>query len=86
LREIYVHHNAFKHGLTKEDIVFALQNYIRMQYRAEPNGDQAIAVGVDKKGRLVELVCTEKQFGILIYHAKTPPTTKMLLELGMVRR
>jgi len=86
LREIFVHQNALKHGLVKEDVVFAWKNYIKMQYRTEPKGDQAIAIGIDKRGRLIEMVGVENRSGILIYHAKTPPTTKMLLELGMARR
>ena len=86
MQDVYVHPNALKHGLSENEIVFAWENFIRKQHRSGASGDQVIAVGADQKGRLVELVGVDKPFGVLIYHAMTPPTAKMLLELGMARR
>ena len=84
--EIEVHSNALKHGLTKEEVVFAWENFVRRQHRELPNGDQIIAVGFDMHGNSIELIAVSKSFGVLIYHAMTPPTEKILKELGIARR
>ena len=40
-----------------------------------------IGVGMDGKGRLIELVYLVGKEGISIFHALTPPTNKLLAEL-----
>jgi hypothetical protein len=72
--------------LTEDQVEFAWENFIRKEHRATPNNDQIRAVGTDRNGRLIEIVGVIKPYGTLIYHALTPPTMKMLIELGMVRR
>ena len=84
--EIEVHPNALKHGLNEEDVVYAWENFVRKQRREVPDTDQVIVVGFDKKGVFIELIAIDKPFGVLIYHAKTPPTEKILKELGMARK
>ncbi|MCL2807068.1 MAG: hypothetical protein FWD27_02730 [Coriobacteriia bacterium] len=83
---IEVHPNAVKHGLTKEDVIYAWGNFIRKQRRALPNIDQMVAIGFDRKGNFIELIAIDKPFGVLIYHVKVPPTEKILKELGMARK
>ncbi|MCL2530373.1 MAG: hypothetical protein FWE41_08650 [Coriobacteriia bacterium] len=81
--DIEVHPNALKHSLSEEDVVFAWENFLRKQRREVPDVDQMIAIGFDRRGNLIELVAIDKPYGTLIYHAKSPPTAKMLIELGM---
>jgi hypothetical protein len=57
-----------------------------MEHRSEPNSKQAAAVGFDSKGRLLEMVAVFDGKDYLIYHAMTPPTKKVLAELGLSRR
>jgi len=83
LFDVEVHPNALKHSLSKEDVVFAWENFLRKQRRGLADIDQTIAIGFDRKGNLIELVAVDKPYGTLIYHAKSPPTAKMLIELGM---
>ena len=84
--EIEVHSNALKHGLTKEEVVFAWENFVRRQRRDIPDSDQMVAVGFDQHDNFVELIAVDKPFGVLIYHAMIPPTEKVLKELGIARR
>ena len=83
---IDVHPNAPKHGLTEDDILCAWDNVIRLQYREADDVGQVVAIGTDGGGRLVELVGVDKPFGMLIYHANTPPSARVLAELGLARR
>ncbi len=84
--EIQVHPHALKHGLSEETILEAWDRSIRMRHRREPNCGQIASIGVDRKGRLIEMVAAERPYGVLIYHAVTPPTDKLLMELGWDRR
>lgn len=84
--EVVVDEHAFKHGLEEEDIRYAWEHFVRLQHRGSPNEGQAVAIGCDQKGRLIQMVAVEKSFGVLIYHAMTPPTASALFELGLARR
>lgn len=84
--EIQVHPHELKHGLIEKDILEAWSNYVSMRNRDIPRTDQIIAIGVDRLGRLVQMVGVIKEDGVLIYHAVTPPTNKLLMELGWNRR
>jgi len=84
--ELYVHPHALKHGLSEEEILFAWENYLRKQHRKSPEEDLALAVGYNRSGELIQMVGREASFGILVYHAMTPPTVKVLRELGLSRR
>lgn len=83
---VEIHPHALKHGLSEEDVLFAWEHFVRRQHRRTPNEDQIAAVGYDRSGRMVQMVGIEKPFGVLVYHAMTPPTTKVLIELGLARR
>ena len=84
--ETVVAEHALKHGLTEDEIVYAWGNFIKMQRRKTPNENQVAAIGYDRRGRLIQMVATEIPNGVLIYHALTPPTAKVLIELGFARR
>jgi hypothetical protein len=86
LEDVFVHPHALKHGLSEEDILFAWASFVRKQYRSSPEEDKVLAVGYDMSGRFIQMVGRSGASGILIYHAMTPPTTKVLLELGLSRR
>jgi hypothetical protein len=85
---ISIHPNAYKHGLTDEEIGHAWRNAFEWVRRDRTDGgiDYAL-VGIDQRGRLVELVarkCSED--GYIVFHALTPPTKRMLAELGLDAR
>ena len=84
--EIIVAEHALRHGLTESEIVYAWENFIRKQRRKSPNETQVAAIGYDRKGRLIQMVAVDIPSGVLIYHAMTPPTAKVLIELGFARR
>ena len=48
--------------------------------------ERFVAVGQTLSGGLVELVAARKGFVTIIFHAMKPPTKKVLLELGLIRR
>ena len=73
--------------VTKRDAADAWRRAIRSRPRLGKNPNEYIAIGVDGKGRLVELVAVRDADGdFLIYHAFTPPTRKFKRELGMEGR
>ena len=84
--DVYIHPHALKHGLSEDDIAYAWENYLRMQYRESPEEDKVLAVGYDKSGRFIQMVGRRNADGVLIYHAMSPPTTRVLIELGLLRR
>lgn len=83
---VFVHPHALKHGLNENQILFSWKNFIRKRYRQPPYEEQVVAIGCDKDGTLIQMVAIEKTFGTLVYHAMTPPTEKVLAELGLTRR
>ena len=84
--DVYVDEHAYKHGLTEEQILYAWENFIKKLYRGAPNEGEIVCVGYDKNGVMMQLVAVEKSFGVLIYHAMTPPTQNALKELGLLKR
>lgn len=83
---VSIHSHALKHGVREQDILWAWSNFVRKQHRQAPNNDQILAIGFDRTGRLVQMVGIVKPFGVLIYHAMTPPTEKAFNELKIKRR
>lgn len=73
--------------LDEQDVLDAWDACIRAVPRLETDAVEYIALGVDGRGRLIEMVVRETVTGTwVIYHAFTPPTAKALRELGMTRR
>ena len=84
--EIVVHEHAFKHDWGSEEIEYAWRNFVVQQHRASPNEDKILAIGFDQMHRPIQMVARDQGDRVLIYHAMTPPSEKVLRELGMVRR
>jgi hypothetical protein len=74
-----------KHGLSEDDILYAWDNFVRKQYRESPEEDKILVVGYNRSGQFLQIVGRETYAGVLIYHAMTPPTTSVLIELGLSR-
>ena len=79
--KLVIMQSAFKHGLSEESIKEAWSGFVRKR----PRGDDCwVAIGFDTKGRQIELVGLVLADGtILIIHAMSPATEKMLRELGL---
>lgn len=74
-------------GISKEDAVTAWLNAIRSRPRLDKRPGEYLAIGIDGKGRLIELVAIRDSEGdFLIYHAFTPPQENAKRELGLRRR
>lgn len=86
--KIFVHPRIMERhpDISETDVLAAWENFVRMEHRSEPNNQHAAAIGFDKKGRLLEMVAVAKDEDYLVYHAMTPPTKKILAELGLSRR
>ena len=83
-----IHPHAFKHGLTETDIESAWTcAFAWFRRDLENGGIDYVLVGLDGRSRLMELIaryCPE-QDGCIVLHAQTPPTRKVLREIGIVR-
>ena len=69
-------------NINDEDVVHAFKSMLRHKQREV---DEYIAIGVDSKGRILEMVYIynfEHDF-FLVYHALVPLTKKTLSELEM---
>lgn len=74
-------------NVTKEDAAQAWSHCLACTPAFDVNPDRYVAIGVDDKGRLVELVVIRKQGGLwLIIHAQTPPHEDIKRKLGIERR
>jgi hypothetical protein len=73
--------------ISKEDAAAAWANCIKSRPRIDKEPNEYLAIGIDEKGRLIELVAIRDAYGDwLIYHAMTPPTENAKRELQMKRR
>lgn len=82
-----VHPHAYKHGLTNEEIEHAWRNAFEWARRDRDDGKtEYIVLGVDSRGRVVEMVARSvADIGYIVFHAKTPPSETALRELGLDR-
>ena len=73
--------------LSTEDVLTAWDNCLRSSSRSDCALEDYVAVGVDRKGRIIEMIAALKPDDTwLIYHAFTPPSKKVLQELGLDER
>jgi hypothetical protein len=71
--------------LNDADVLAAWVGCIRAARRTRSAFDDFVAVGFDKKGRLLEMVAVLREDESWhIYHAFSPPTSKVLAELGLL--
>lgn len=73
--------------IEKADAVATWNNAIKSRPRLEKNPAEYLVIGIDGKGRLMELVAIRNDDGdFLIYHAFTPPQPNAKRELGTTER
>ena len=73
--------------VSKEDAAAAWENCIACAPSFDVDPDRYIAIGVDGRGRLLELVVIRKCEGLwLIIHAQYPPQHDIKRKLGIERR
>lgn len=70
--------------LAEPDVRSAWNARIKTQYRLSDERPYLVAVGVASSGRPIELIAFEDEEDIVIFHALTPPTKKLLRELKML--
>lgn len=68
--------------LSEEDVVAAFRSIMA---DAERRDGDWMAIGLDGRGRNVELLYRVRYDVVVIYHAFTPPTKKFLKELNQRR-
>lgn len=84
--QVLVLEHAYKHGLTEDQILQAWHNASDHYERVSDDGAcDYVAVGFANDGVPVEMIGARVAVGILIYHANTPPTKKVLREIGYAR-
>ena len=86
--EVVVHPRVHERHpeVSAEDVLSAWKHAIRSAPRVDDSRTW-VSVGVDVKGRLLEMVAVHNGRGDwLVYHAKTPPSKKTLKELSIDRR
>ena len=84
--EVVIKSHAYKHGLTREEILYAWAHLVVWGYRNPPYENSILAVGLTADGRLAQMVGIEHPRAIIIIHALSPPTQKALRELGLKAR
>ena len=87
--EVYVHPRVSERHpeIAEQDVRDAWMSCIRFVPRLDKNPNEYLAVGMDGHGRLVEMIACQVAFGsYVVYHALTPPTRRVLFELGMAKR
>lgn len=72
--------------ISEQDVMAAWENLFRWSLRETERKDYYVAVGMDQKGRLLEMVAAVEEDGtMVIFHAMTPPSKKTLREVGLTR-
>lgn len=77
--------NALKHGLSERSIIYAWEHYSVGAVRVP--GEREVRIGFDQQTCEIEMVGVMLEDGEwLVYHANTPPTKKMKVEIEKARR
>lgn len=80
LERVFVRHP----DLTLMDVRSAWEARIKTQYRLSDEKPYMVAVGAASSGRMLEMIAFEDGSDIVVFHALTPPTKKLLRELKML--
>ncbi len=73
--------------VSKEDAITAWSHCIASTPAFDVDPDRYIAIGIDGKGRQIELIAVRKPGGLwLIIHAQYPPQHDIKKRLGFERR
>ncbi len=70
--------------ISEKDVQTAWDNYTVGAVRVP--GEREVRIGLDERGRELEMVGVLTVEGWLVYHALTPPTKRMRLEIDRLRR
>ena len=81
--ELIIDQHALKHGLTRDEVLQAAK-HIDISLPRE-NGDY-VAIGFDSHARAIEMLIRVKGDLAIVFHAMTPPTKKIMKELGFDMR
>ena len=82
--QVVVIESALKHGLSEEDVSHAWRNAFATATRLCDDGRvDLLAVGMAPDGKVVELVASEYAFGVVVFHANTPVSQRMMAELNL---
>jgi len=87
--ELVVHPRVFRRhrNLSGEDVRTAWENcYYEAIRPHSPNFPEYLWIGIDGKGRDVEMVGTIIEGGWLVYHANTPLSKRVRAEVERARR
>lgn len=80
-----IHSYAFKHNISERDIRHTWRNGFAWGRRDRDDGNvDYLVVGQDTRGRLIEILARFTPKGYIVFHALTPPTKKVLRELGLI--
>ncbi|MDR0989829.1 MAG: hypothetical protein LBL92_00450 [Propionibacteriaceae bacterium] len=74
-------------NLSEADVIHAVKNAVASRPRLDARPIAYIGAGPDLAGRLVEWIespLLDEPDGWYVYHAQTPPTKRMLRELGLI--
>lgn len=74
---------AMKHGFGEFDIKHAINNAVSARYRNFCPPAHIALAGLDLDGRLIEVLCTEREDGTLIVYHAMKLTAKMAHELEL---
>ncbi len=80
LARVYARHP----DLSEEDVLTAWDNRLRTQFRLDGEKPYMVGVGVARSGKPLEMIAFDDQGDTVIFHAMTPPTKKLLKEMGML--
>ena len=90
MKQIVIVHpqNCERHPeLSVEDVLAAWNNCLRSSRRSSGAIEDFVAVGFDGKGRVIEMIAIPQgNNSWKIYHAMTPPTLRVLQDLGLYSR
>lgn len=84
LYDYEIENSALKHGLTRQEIHYALRHQVKSQIRtSDKDRDSVLTVGILPSGKLVEIVgiIIEEVDLILVIHAFTPVTKGFLKQI-----
>lgn len=87
-QRIVVHHrvHARHPDITEDDVRTAWRNAIRIQRREGSFDDRYLALGADRRGRLLEMCAVQiDDESVLVFHAMRA-TVKAIIELGLNER
>ncbi|MEG0146981.1 MAG: hypothetical protein RR655_00335 [Raoultibacter sp.] len=85
-KEIRVHPRVHERHpeIDESDVKHAWKSAVKWVRRAEKSSEEYVVIGVDGKGRILEMVAVETdENSWFVYHAMTPPSHSTFAEVGL---